>query len=328
MIKKILMKSLKIGLTLIISFCFVAYFVHRIKTSSLMREPLELDMSRKHFGFYENEIKEIDPQMEIVGMFNDFPAISKEKMLYNASNSKISFITLQVQDNYDYDKLIDGYYDEELTSYFQELSKILKRDVCIIRLCHEMEFYFYNNNSWYPWQDLPPKKYINIYRKIVDVSRTIPDLNIKWAWSPYSLKDKKVIEYYPGDDYADFIGTTINMHTFNAEMKKRVSSYEYRFNKFVDMKFVRSMKKPLFITETGISAYIENEKGKEVIDERLDELLKRYKETDEIFGMMYLDLPIVKTDDGRSSFFKIQDRAKFLPEIKEIIPYTGKYTKK
>ncbi|MBV9179189.1 MAG: hypothetical protein JO297_19330 [Nitrososphaeraceae archaeon] len=76
------------------------------------------------------------------------------------------------------------------------------------------------NGHWFPWSGVinnpdGPQKYVQVYRHIVDLSRQMNVTNITWAFHIYPPQDtdwlsnqswNNVANYYPGDNYVDWIG--------------------------------------------------------------------------------------------------------------------------
>jgi beta-mannanase len=76
-----------------------------------------------------------------------------------------------------------------------------------MRFAHEM------NGNWYPWAGtkVGREKYIGMYRHVKDVFIKEGAQNVKWVFS-INWEDvprgesNNFANYYPGDDYVDFIG--------------------------------------------------------------------------------------------------------------------------
>jgi beta-mannanase len=73
------------------------------------------------------------------------------------------------------------------------------------------------NGNWYVWdgyhngQSSGPAKYIAAWKHIHNIFNSASATNVKWVWSPNhtSTPDEswnQAVNYYPGDDYVDWIG--------------------------------------------------------------------------------------------------------------------------
>jgi hypothetical protein len=64
--------------------------------------------------------------------------------------------------------------------------------------------------SWYPWQG-DPDNYRAAFRRIVTLFREEGANNVQFLWSAMWLNGW-ADQYYPGDDYVDWVGTTVLNH--------------------------------------------------------------------------------------------------------------------
>jgi len=84
-----------------------------------------------------------------------------------------------------------------------------------LRFAHEM------NGNWYPWSattgQSSPSDYVNMWQRVHNLfetqcgmSRALTANTLKWVWSPinFDVGDFKMEQYYPGDNYVDWVGTT------------------------------------------------------------------------------------------------------------------------
>jgi len=95
----------------------------------------------------------------------------------------------------------EGKYDE----YIRDLAKRAKAQApqkILIRWGHEMEL-----NGLYPWGQGDPEAYISAYRRVVDTFEAFGVENVYWIWSPGGNVGAE--EYYPGDNYVDYVGVTV-----------------------------------------------------------------------------------------------------------------------
>lgn len=121
-----------------------------------------------------------------------------------------------------------------------------------IRFAHEM------NGNWYPWGDQVNSHadYREAWRHVVDVGKQVGATNITWVWSPNEVMGTQNLdEYYPGDDYVDWIGIS----GFNWGGLEPWQSWR-NFNQIFapTLRQVKKYDKPIMLAEIGA---IENPRG-------------------------------------------------------------------
>lgn len=92
---------------------------------------------------------------------------------------------------------------------------------------------------------MDPVKYVKTYRKIVDILRSEDVNNIAFVWQSYAAPTYKgypVADWYPGDDYVDWVGISLFDHMYSSELNKEADEI---FN------FARAHKKPVMIAEAS-----------------------------------------------------------------------------
>lgn len=113
---------------------------------------------------------------------------------------------------YSLKKIINGNFDEELIEYANDVKK--SNIVMIIEFAVEM------NGNWFPWsgvfngKEKGPGVYKKAYRHIIDLFKKQGVKNVTWAFhinynSTPSDEWNKPINYYPGDEYIDWIGFSV-----------------------------------------------------------------------------------------------------------------------
>lgn len=113
----------------------------------------------------------------------------------------------KVQPKYSNQAIADG----QLDAYIKTFATSVKDSklTVYIRYAHEM------NGNWYPWSH-DPAAFVKAWQHIVDVFRSVGATNAKFIFAPaenlYQTDDQwlaGVTGYWPGDTYADLVGTTM-----------------------------------------------------------------------------------------------------------------------
>ncbi|WP_299229485.1 glycoside hydrolase family 26 protein [uncultured Psychroserpens sp.] len=92
---------------------------------------------------------------------------------------------------------------------------------------------------------LEPKKYIKAYKHIVDLLREEGVNNIAFVWHSYAsepFKDYKLSDWYPGDNYVDWIGISVFGHAYNSDFGTHCDDV---------LQFAKQKKKPVMIAESN-----------------------------------------------------------------------------
>jgi hypothetical protein len=157
-----------------------------------------------------------------------------------------------------------GLYDNYITEWADAAKKI--NSPLFVRLGHEM-----NDGYRYGWgpQNNTPQDFIAAWQHVHSIFRRQGAKNIIWIWSPHPAYTFK--EFYPGDEYVDYVGVGILNYGTVAYWSKWWSFKEI-FGKFYDS--VAVYKKPVMITEFG-SLAVGGNRAKWYAD-ALDNLPQRY----------------------------------------------------
>ncbi|WP_324675505.1 glycoside hydrolase family 26 protein [Hymenobacter sp. GOD-10R] len=114
-----------------------------------------------------------------------------------------------------------------------------------LRFGHEM-----NDPYRYPWgpQNNDPADYIAAWRHVVSRFRQLGATNAIWLWSPHPAYTN-YREFYPGNEYVDWIGvTTLNYGTVAPAWSKWYSFDEIFGNSYAEFS---QYGKPIIVTEFG-----------------------------------------------------------------------------
>ncbi len=94
--------------------------------------------------------------------------------------------------------------------------------------------------------ELEPSVYIRAYRRIVDLMRAEGVDNVAFVWHSYAsrpYKDYPVSEWYPGDEYVDWVGISVFGQIYQ--------SADIQFFGNTVMEFAKTKKKPVMIAESS-----------------------------------------------------------------------------
>ncbi|GBC60519.1 endoglucanase [Desulfonema ishimotonii] len=126
-----------------------------------------------------------------------------------------------------------------------------------IRLAHEM------NGDWYPWSASgdgeSPEDYVEMWQHVVDIfsEKGLEDRQLQWMWSVNNadVGDWSAEDYYPGDDYVDWVGTSA--YNFGEDFYWADWSTPYeKFDPVVSM--LRELTdKPISVTEYASTSMTE-----------------------------------------------------------------------
>lgn len=138
--------------------------------------------------------------------------------------------------------ITNGEYDTYITKWAQH-AKALNHPM-FLRLGHEM-----NDPYRYPWgpQNNKPAEFVAAWKHVVDIFKKEKVENVLWVWAPhtaYGFYD----EYYPGDNYVDWVGTGV-LNYGTAVTWSQWWSFDDILSKFYTQ--TQKYNKPIMITEFG-----------------------------------------------------------------------------
>ncbi len=188
------------------------------------------------------------------------------------STGKIPFIRLMARSNFNEDqadpvysmqRIIDGDFDSELTQW--------AIDAANTNTTLLAEFGTEVNGSWFPWNgvynggatttnygdpNLPdgPERFRDAYRHIIAICRNNGATNITWFFhvDAEGQPDEdwnKIANYYPGDDYIDWVGASVYGNHFQDE---DYITFEDKLN-MIYPDLVALTNKPIAILEFAIT---------------------------------------------------------------------------
>ncbi|MFC3768037.1 glycoside hydrolase family 26 protein [Paenibacillus sp. GCM10012303] len=106
------------------------------------------------------------------------------------------------------------------------------------------------NGAWVPWYD-EPAKYIEKFRLMSKVMKEEAP-NVAMVWSPNFWPNDNIDDYYPGDEYVDWVGFSLYATPFFGEnedfSKNQIDYFAPLYEKYAH--------KPIMISEGGVTHYI------------------------------------------------------------------------
>ena len=107
-------------------------------------------------------------------------------------------------------KTVAGEYDSVVIE-FSRWAKATRRPI-YLRIGYEFDG---RHNQ------LEPEDYVKAYRRIVDLMRAQGADNIAFVWHSYAAptyKDYPLSDWYPGDEYVDWVGISLFGHMYDSEL--------------------------------------------------------------------------------------------------------------
>lgn len=105
------------------------------------------------------------------------------------------------------------------------------------------------NGEWVPWHTTP-EKYIKAFRLVHDVMEELAP-NVSMVWSPNFLPRDNIDQYYPGDQYVDWVGFSLYTIPFSqGEVKLGGNPIDY-----LRPLYEKYSHKPMMVSEGAVSHY-------------------------------------------------------------------------
>ena len=188
---------------------------------------------------------QVFPQLRVqaISDLGSIPMITWEPWMNDFNEEEFPVLANKKDKNKDGMKaIVSGNFD----SYIDKWAKAARDfgSPFFLRFGHEM-----NDPYRYPWgpQNNKPEDFIVAWRYLVNRFNAIGAKNVIWIWSPHPAY-LNYPQFYPGPDYADWVGvTTLNYGT--VATWSQWWTFEEIFKKFYDS--VSLYKKPMMLTEFG-----------------------------------------------------------------------------
>jgi len=132
--------------------------------------------------------------------------------------------------------------------YLQEFAQEARRANCpvFVRFGYEM------NGDWNDYGT--PEEFIDKFRIVHDVmEREAP--NVAMVWSPNSFPEQNMADYYPGDEYVDWVGVSMyTVYCHNGDPQKPAFEEDPTDN-LLHVYSLYSQRKPIMISEHAVTHY-------------------------------------------------------------------------
>jgi hypothetical protein len=198
---------------------------------------------------------------------------------------------------------LDDVKDDEYVRQFAREAKASGIPV-FLRYASEM------NGEWVPWNG-DPKKYIEKFRLIHDImAEEAP--NVAMVWSPNFLPRGNIDDYYPGDNYVDWVGFSLYIIPFShGKLKLGGNPIDY-----LKPLYDKYSKKPIMISEGAVSFY-SYQLNKDYTNWGVGQLANYYaygpRMLPQLKAMTYFDLDKRTTNyDNQNNNYDLHDRPEML----------------
>lgn len=138
-------------------------------------------------------------------------------------------------------RVLRGEYDAAMTAIAVEIAKL--KSPVIVRWGQEME----DTSGRFSWAGWAPRDYITAYKRMMDIVRKEAP-GIKIMWSPKGMTGLNA--YYPGDDYADFVGLSVfGLEGYDERAYGGPRTFSEALKQGYDL--VSGYNKPIWVAELG-----------------------------------------------------------------------------
>lgn len=202
--------------------------------------------------------------------------------------------------------------------YLRNFAKSAKESKVPIFLRYASEM----NGNWTPYSG-NPKLYIDKWRLVYNVMKKEAP-NVIMVWTVFTVPENTMNNFYPGDKYVDWVGINIYNVMYHNNNLNNYAGYEdplnllnYVYNKF-------SYKKPIQISEFGVSHYSTTD-NKFYVDFACQKINRLYKNLPlkypRVKSIYYFDVNnLVNASAGRKiNNYSITDNKKILDTYSTLI---------
>lgn len=178
------------------------------------------------------DIHDVESDLKNIIYANRWPLVTIEPFSRNAKGSSTLI-----------NDVVSGEYDSAIKKLCGVFAKV--NHPLFVRWGHEMEIV----NGRYPWATYDFENYIQAYRRMVGLCRSIYS-ETYFVWSPAG--DPKLTKYWPGGEYVDYVGLSVYEYPLWDES---YYGHDRNFREIFDEKYtlVSIYKKPIMIAEFGVT---------------------------------------------------------------------------
>lgn len=172
------------------------------------------DDTKKNIGIYldnPSDFLALEEQPDIYPWFQYwYGREADNKLMFCGRNPQITpFITWMPTD-IPLDAIAAGQHDAYIRRFLENISKRCPNQDVLIRFAHEMEMRSIYGVNWYTWQKWGGEEtYKEAWIHVITIGREVAP-NVKWIWAP-NRADEYSLPFYPGDEYVDYVGLTLNL---------------------------------------------------------------------------------------------------------------------
>lgn len=169
------------------------------------------------------------------------------------------------------DNMMSGGYDADIQAACEAIGAL--DSTATIRFAHEMD-----ESARFPWSGWDPDEYVAFYRHFYDVCAPLaPEAD--WAWSP--LGTANMLDYYPGEEYADRVGVTLlSLQQYEQDEFGRVRPIQERLA--ANYAALERLGKPIGIFEVGF-------RGDEAFEKEMANEMKRLPQQFDLSEILYFN---------------------------------------
>lgn len=209
--------------------------------------------------------------------------------------------------------------------YLVKLAKDMENSECrfMLRFACEM------NDPTSKWYEKDPEKYIEKFRMVADIFHEYAP-SVPIVWSPNFYPEDTIDDYYPGDEYVDYVGISSyqnhNPSTDPMNQGKDRSSWGNQLDRIYAL---YGYKKPIIISEGGV-AYEDKNTGEDLTDFAV----KQIKDFGNYLPIKYPNVKMfyMFASDSANKKYAMSGNSEFLDEFRQVLygnnAYVGEYGKR
>lgn len=212
-------------------------FAAPVKGWGQKRSDWEDQIDTKEIAAYERDSGRETAILSFVWFLDwDFPTAMCQRINKLGKTPHVGITTGQIKPS----DIIAGKADEKISAWAKAAKQYGKP--VFFRFLAEM------NGNWNSYSEAfdptqTHETYVKAWRQVVDIFRRAGADNIIWVWAPTAIDVGKVhwTDYYPGDDYVDWVGISVYSFLGNGDPEPQILGV---YNDY-------AARKPIIIAECG-----------------------------------------------------------------------------